>query len=169
MSTINIDSQDQTSKQYYPSNSSTHFTIRLPVTLLQGLSKRWTIQMKSLSIPRMDYNVYPEFGFIKVKIVDKTSGYNIQYTINIPTKNYKSLNFFKKSINAAILSVTNNKKLKFGLNLQESDKSRLTVFNKYPNKVVSLGFDFILSYMLGCNAKVCSISNVVNTMDRSTI
>jgi len=154
MFTVNINSQDQTSKQYYPSNSNTHFTIQLPIRLSQGLSKRWTIQMNSLSIPRMDYNVYPEFANIKVVLTDRISHLQDHYTINIPTKNYKTLNIFKKSINEAILSKLydpwdEDKELNFGIRLQDSDDSRLAIFNKFPNKVVSLGCNTILSYMLG--------------------
>ena len=155
MFSVNINSQDQTSKRYYPSNSNTRFTIKLPVILSQGLAKRWTIQMNSLSIPRMDYNVYPEFANIKLILTDKDDE-NIQerYSINIPSKNYKTLNIFKKTINDAILSELyedwdDNRVLKFGLKLQDSDDNRLTLFNNVPNKVVSLGCNTIMSYMLG--------------------
>ena len=82
MNTINIFSNDKKSKELYPYNTNTNFTIQLPTTLLQGSAKRWTIKLTSLSMPKADISVTKEFGFIKVKVFDKIEGLSNPYKNN---------------------------------------------------------------------------------------
>ena len=174
MTTVNINSHDETSKLYYPSNSNSQFTNHLPVRLLQGLSKWWTIKLISLCMPHLDFNVYPDFGYIKVKILDKIKGLLEEFVINIPPKNYKSLALFKKAVNFEILAATKNQQAnvletKFGINIQESDKSRLTLFNKFPNKEVSLGLNNTLAYMLGIRNNVHIVEGITNEINEANL
>ena len=82
MNTINIFSNDKKSKQLYPDNTNTNFTIQLPTTLSQGSSKRWTIKLTSLSMPQADISVTKDFGFIKVKVFDQIEGLSNPYKNN---------------------------------------------------------------------------------------
>ena len=82
MNTINIFSNDKKSKQLYPTNSNTNFTIQLPTTLIQGSAKRWTIKLTSLSMPRADMSVTKDFAFIKVKVYDRIEGLSNPYKNN---------------------------------------------------------------------------------------
>lgn len=175
LNTVNINSHDETSKLYYPSNSNSRFTNQLPVRLLQGSSKRWTIKLISLCMPRLDFNVYPDFRYIKVKILDKIKDMLEEFLINIPQKNYKSLVLFKKAVNSEILAViknhqTNVLESKFCIDIQDSDKSRLALFNKFDNKEVSLGLNSTLAFMLGIKNNVQieeGITNGINEADLS--
>ena len=79
MDTINIFSNDKKSKQLYPGNTNTNFTIQLPTTLSQGSAKRWTIKLTSLSMPPADISITKDFGFFKVKVYDQIEGLSNPY------------------------------------------------------------------------------------------
>ena len=83
MNTLTIFSSDKLSKQLYPTNSNTAFTIQLPTTLSQGTAKRWTMKLTQLSIPRADINVTKDFGFIRVKVYDRETGMSDPYKNNV--------------------------------------------------------------------------------------
>ena len=157
-----LDSSDEVSKNFFPSNNPVDFKIKFPERL--QFSKQWEISLKTIFIGNDLYNIYQDSCWIKARIIKKKTldvdlsgnSYpnvpnqdNVQYEeINIALKDgkYKSVD----ELVAYIQSLMDKGNLKFEIKIIDNHV-RIKCLEKSDHLMVeySLTFSPYLSNILG--------------------
>lgn len=162
MDYLNIFSNDKISKKLYTNNQNNSFTIQLPSTLTLGTAKRWTMKLTTLSIPRTDFNIIKEFGFIEVKCSKKN------FTIQIPSKEYSDVTELLNAILEASKIHWGSDSSQIGLGKYRSERY-VKLINHFYNMEVSFGFPLILAYILGIKNNIQTIPGLEKESDISNV
>ena len=139
--TIFLDSSDAESKQLYPNNTSTDFTIELPERL--NFNRNWTVSAKSLFLSNKIHNI--EDCYATLTIID--GGYfSSSKRVTLKNGNYTTIEIFLNELQAVL------KKGRIPIDVRQNENGRVRMIwglNIKKGRTVDLRLSRYLACILG--------------------
>ena len=137
--TIFVDSSDAESKQLYPNNTSTDFTIELPERMT--FRKNWTVALKSLSLANKIHNI--EDCHALFRFHDRNRRVSASKAATLQNGNYPTIESFLHNLHRVF------KKKRIPVAVAQSENGHVSIKYRYKVKK-GVVIDLRLSKYLAC-------------------